>query len=195
MESIPEGSAFQLRSDLPPVDLVRCCQLLRQLLFHQALRGTAGYDDRMESTYRRLRTFVLADARWESCLGHLARDAERLLPASLSEFLEGSVRDWDTPFTGGEAKLVKLQGAMQAALEAAGLAPSFEPSAQASPATDARAGAAHGRAGEPNKAQRRAEQRRARAIGLREQGLMVKEIARALGCSERAVFSYLQDVK
>jgi hypothetical protein len=47
----------------------------------------------------------------------------------------------------------------------------------------------------PNRAQRRAEQRRQRARELRAQGQTIKEIAHALGCSERTVFGYLQDAE
>ena len=82
---------------------------------------------------------------------------------------------------------------MQAALEAAGLVPAWD-AVDPAPATSRPATAPAGDAGpNPNRAQRRAEERRARAIALREQGLAIKNIARELRCSERAVYAYLQD--
>ncbi len=166
---------------------------LRRIPDYQARVGSAGYKSQLDANYRSIRAVFLEALGQEPCLASFQRRAERLLADSLEALLGHRSLAWEHPFSGGRVALARLEAQMLTALEAADHSPTWEPSA-VKPKRSLRAeDRKDDRPSQPNHAQRQAEQRKARAHALREEGRTIKEIAYELRCSKRTVYSDLSD--
>ncbi|MDP9362628.1 MAG: hypothetical protein M3Q10_00100 [Chloroflexota bacterium] len=147
------------------------------------------YDPRMDVNYRALREALLVTLRRERGLRKLAARAARLFPSTLAEAVAGDHFRWSD----AQADLVRLQGDLLSALTVADIEPSWPPHVPRASSLQGSVVPPAARSAVPNRAQRRADQRRERARVLRDQGKTIKEIAAALGCSSRSVSTYLTD--
>jgi hypothetical protein len=168
------------------------CQQLRKLLTAHHRIGAAGYSAQRDAEYRWLRQRFLDLLKATPSLKRLSKYSH-YLPPTLSDICS----DLDRHFWGfsGKENLVRVEGMILTVLERT----SFEvfPSRSADPRTPGPPVATPANveppSKRPNRARQRAERRKAQAHGLRAEGRTIKEIARALGCSERTVSTYLQD--
>jgi len=193
MARIPESEAKEWRGRLTPADLLDLCGS-----FDKMLRVTLhdDYSPRMDATYRTCRKVFVESLRLQPFLRRLAKQFDDRLPPSLAIFATGdsvSRTMWDHHDYGGRAILIRLQGDLLTAQEAAGCPPKWGPEPKALPEPAQVADTPSAPVSVPNRSQRRTAQKRARAIGLRGQGIEIKNIARELGCTERTVYAYLSD--
>ena len=194
MAGVPESSDRGEHADQSPVVALAWSQQLRHLLEAHHREGAKGYSAQRDAEYRRLRRRLLDLIRRTTFLRELA-ESMHVFPPALSDKCDDFDKTmWDL---GGRQEVVKFEGRVLTALEGAGsdvfAADAITPAVSGLPPTAAPAPATPP-AERPNRAQRRAERRREQALSLRSQGKTIKEIARALGCSERTVFAYLQDL-
>jgi len=193
MTSISEPEANRLQGVYTPADLLDLCAGLDKML---RVTEHGGYSPKLDATYRKCRLALVGGLRQESLLRRVGDQFDKVLPSSLAAFAANDLiarSEWDHEVYGGRAILVQLQGDLLTALDAAGCPPEWA-SDSAKPAESKPAGTPRPVPGPvPNRTQLQAAQNKARARELRGQGSLIKEIARALGCTERTVYVYLED--
>jgi hypothetical protein len=153
--------------------------------------GAVGYSARRDWGYRRLWQELVDLLNRTPCLKKLGKRMY-VYPRALAPGESDVGGLWWGDHSRESA--VAFEGDVLTRLMAAGLAPfagdddgeRSRPAAPPSPAAERRP---------PHRGQHRAGQRRTQARRLRDQGRAIKEIARELGCTERTVYAYLQDVK
>lgn len=191
MASIPNPPFDGQPNPYDPCLALELCQRLREMLEAHFRAGAVGYSAQRDLAYRRLRQefieLVRAAPEFE-----VLRDKTHILPATLADKSEDfDMTMWELS---ERQSVVKLQGMVLTALESSGANLPLSSGGTDTPKSDRAPFSTQNVAGRrPNRAQRRSVQRCAQARDLRDQGQTIKEIARALGCSERTVFSYLQE--
>lgn len=195
MASIPTQDKHRQGKVLPPEKLPYVCQLLRKLLIVRVARDGIGYDPRRDDVYRSTREIFLNSLEGQAFLKPLVKSAERLLPVTLATPPKSDALEWEYPEYGGNALLVQFQGDLLTRIRKVGIEPVWELSDPAEEPPDTTVTSTENQAPHPNRAQRRAAQKRAKAQELRKQDLQIKEIARELNCSMRQVHTYLKDMQ
>ncbi len=194
MPIISQGGDEQ-RADNRPWLVLEESRMLRKMLECQAQNGAERYTAQFDSTYRRLRTNFLDSLQQEPCLRRFRRTAARLLPVTVADFLDEGLATWRDSGCGLRANLVRLESQVLTALEVARRPPACEPVDAPSASTTSSGTDTDLRTANPNRAQLRAERRKLRALALRDEGKLIKEIAAELRCSQRTISEDLKDAQ
>ena len=187
------GRSAQEYGERRPVhacDALAALGVLRKMLEAVAQNGGASYSTKRKLPYRRAWEDVLTFLQRTPCVAKLARSAVNVLLTTLAEKCNEVHRfTWDPH---GRRSVILLQGHTVTALEQAGLLSEAEEVPGS--ATDLPLPVTQdANENSPDRAQRRAVQRRNQAREPRKQGVTIRVIARTLGCSERALYAYLHD--
>ena len=203
MDRTPDAPLPEHQSRFTPWDVLDACQLCRRSLDIHFHHGLAGYSPDLDRAYRDMRRVVLLGLKEIPCFARVRLPAG-VLPPALADLCHEPDRDrWRIS---GQADLVRLQGQLLTAVEAAGVP---RPAKSAAPAKADGLGteraddqpvrmaagnrAAPERDGRPTWATARRASRKQRARMLRGGGDTIGEIARKLNVSERTVYNYLND--